>query len=77
MVGYLGEVLDVRCISSEARGCELAIATNTDNVTVFNEYTGHCDLLSGHVGVVLSLDSSSDGQFVLSASKVIVVILSL
>ena len=72
MVGYLGEVLDIQCIS-KTKDCDdqlIAIATNTDQVTVFNESTGHCDLLAGHTGVVLSLCSTPDGQLLLSASKV-------
>ena len=72
MVGYLGEVLDIQYLN-KTKGCDdqlIAIATNIDQVTMFNESTGHCSLLAGHTGVVLSLCSTSDGQLLLTASKV-------
>ena len=49
----------------------VAIATNTEHVTVVDQHTGHSELLGGHVGVILCLDTSPDGQLLLSASKVL------
>ena len=47
----------------------VAVATNSEEVKVFERATGSCQLLSGHLGVVLSLSSSADGQLVVTGSK--------
>lgn len=47
----------------------LAVATNTDQVKVFDQSSSNCQLLSGHNGIVLSLDSSQDGRLLATSSK--------
>lgn len=47
----------------------LAVATNSEEVKVFERDSGSCQLLGGHSGIVLSLSSSSDGQLLATGSK--------
>ena len=47
----------------------LAVATNTDQVKVFDRSSCNCQLLSGHTGIVLCIDASSDGQLLVTSSK--------
>ena len=45
------------------------MATNSEEVKVFNRGTGSCQLLRGHSGIVLSLSSTSGGRVLATGSK--------
>ena len=47
----------------------LAMTTNSEQVKVFDRHSLSCQLLSGHSGVVMALDSSADGQTLVTSSK--------
>lgn len=68
-IGYPDEILDMRFIG-EGEG-HLAVATNSEQVKVFEQSTLSCQLLSGHSGIILCLDSSSPpgGQLLGTSSK--------
>lgn len=48
----------------------LAVATNSEQVKVFDRRTKNCQILSGHGGIVLSVDASHDGNTIVTSSKV-------
>ena len=47
----------------------LAVATNSEQVKVFERTSLSCQLLIGHKGTVLSLDASTDGTLLATGSK--------
>lgn len=47
----------------------LAVATNSEQVKVFERSSLTCQLLTAHRGVVLCLDASSDGTLLATSSK--------
>ena len=47
----------------------IAVATNSEEVKVFERESGSCQLLSGHSGIVLGLSASSDGRLIATGSK--------
>ena len=47
----------------------LAVATNSEQVKVFEKSSFSCHLLTGHTGIVLSLDCSPDGTVLATSSK--------
>lgn len=63
----MDEVLDLRCAGE--KGQLLAVATNSEQVKVFERGSHHCQLLTGHSGIVLSLDVSHDGHTLATSSK--------
>lgn len=67
-IGYPDEVLDLRLVG-EGQGL-LAVATNSEQVKVFDRKTKNCQILTGHGGIVLSLDASHDGNMIVTGSKV-------
>ena len=72
MAGHLDEVLDLKYMRSDVHDCDLvAIATNTNAVTILDQTSGHCEVLEAHEDVVLSLSCSSDGRILVSSSKVL------
>ena len=66
-IGYPDEVLDLRLVG-EGQGL-LAVATNSEQVKVFDRKTMNCQILTGHSGIVLSLDVSHDGNAIITGSK--------
>eukprot|EP00731_Ephydatia_muelleri_P022653 Em0015g236a len=66
-IGYPDEVLDLRLVG-EGQGL-LAVATNSEQVKVFDRKTKNCQILTGHGGIVLSLDASHDGNMIVTGSK--------
>lgn len=66
-IGYLDEVLDMRYVG-EREGL-LAVATNSEQVKVFDRNSFSCQLLSGHSGIVLALDATTDGSLLATSSK--------
>ena len=61
----MDEVLDIKCIDDH-----VAIATNSEQIKVFNRSHGNCSVLLGHSDIVLTLDISTDGSMLVSGSKV-------
>lgn len=51
------------------RESSLAVATNSEQVKVFERNSFSCQLLSGHSGIVLALDASADGALLATSSK--------
>ena len=47
----------------------LAVATNSEQIKVFDRKTGSCQLLCGHSQVVLCLEVSTDGNTIVTSSK--------
>ncbi len=47
----------------------LAVATNSEQVKVFERSSTSCQLLAGHSGIVLCLDATSDGTLLATGSK--------
>ena len=47
----------------------IAVATNSEEVKVFERENGSCQLLSGHSGIVLGMSASSDGRVIATGSK--------
>ena len=75
LAGHLDEVLDLKYIRDTRTHDEInsdlvAIATNTNTVTILDQASGHCEALEGHKGIVLSLSCSNDGNILISSSKV-------
>ena len=46
------------------------MATNSEQVKIFDRATKSCHILTGHGGIVLSLDVSCDGNAIVTSSKV-------
>ena len=67
LIGYLDEVLDISLVGEGET--HIAVATNSEEVKVFERDTGSCQLLSGHSGIVLSLGATSDGRVLATGSK--------
>lgn len=66
-IGYPDEVLDLRLVGEDQS--LLAVATNSEQVKVFERRTKNCQILTGHSGIVLSLDASHDGNTIVTSSK--------
>ena len=68
MIGKQDEVLDLKYAGSADE--YLAVATNSEDIQIIERATLHTSLLSGHTDMVLALDVSTDGEMLVSASKV-------
>ena len=75
VAGNNDEITDIRCLRTSAQEgtdklpMRLAVATNSEQVKLFNTADMACTLLYGHSDVVLSLDVSQDGRMLASACK--------
>ena len=65
-MGYNDEVTDIRFVSG---GAELAVATNSAQIRIFDKNTHACRMLTGHTDTVLALDTTLGGTFLASAGK--------
>lgn len=65
-IGSLDEIIDVKYILG---GKSIAVASNTSKLYLFDVATFSCTSLLGHKDTILSLDISSDGRYIASASK--------
>ncbi len=63
----MDEALDLRFAGKKDE--LLAVATNSEQVKVFERGSHHCQLLAGHSGIVLCLDVSQDGSLLATSSK--------
>lgn len=68
LVGYNDEILDAKFYGES--DSHIVVASNSDQIRVFNRLTSACQLLTGHQDTVLSLDTFSDNLTFASASKV-------
>lgn len=66
MVGYSDEILDIVYLGN--RQSHIAIATNSCDIKLYNISTMNCQLLCGHLDIVLSLASSSANAYLLISS---------
>lgn len=64
-VGCLDEILDIKCTREFS-----IVATNSEQIKVFDIDSGSCSVLSGHKDTVMSVDISVDGRILVSGSKV-------
>jgi len=66
IIGFNDDIVDVRCMPDGQRAL---VATNSAQVRLFDLDTFDADLLTGHTDIVLSVDVSADGRFVVTSSK--------
>ncbi|RUS34835.1 WD40-repeat-containing domain protein [Jimgerdemannia flammicorona] len=67
IVGYNDEVIDVAYLGETED--HLAVATNSEQIRVFNIKSFDCDIIYGHTDIVLCLGRSRDGLVFVSGSK--------
>ncbi|KAI8813629.1 WD40-repeat-containing domain protein [Cladochytrium replicatum] len=67
IAGYNEEVIDLKLLG-EDENC-LAVATNSEQIRVYNLTTMDCTILSAHSDVVICIDRSRDGTILVSGSK--------
>lgn len=66
LVGFNDEILDL-CLTPG--GKEVVLASNSEQVRVFNCETFTCEALCGHTDIVLCVDVSHDGRYIVSSGK--------
>ncbi|XP_070581106.1 transducin beta-like protein 3 isoform X2 [Ptychodera flava] len=66
-VGYNDEVLDIKFMGEKQT--HIAVATNSEQIRIFDLSTLNCQILTGHSDIVLSLDVFKDGLHLVSSSK--------
>jgi len=65
LIGYNDEVVDIKYINSD----NILVATNSNEIKQYDLLTKRAQVLRGHQDLVLSIDVSNDGQFMLSGSR--------
>ncbi len=72
-VGYNDEVIDIRYIPNTSldgsSSRRVVVATNSEQLRVFDLDTFDASLVGGHADTILALDVSPDGRFVATAAK--------
>lgn len=68
LVGYNDDILDM-CFAGPDNN-HLAVATNSNDMRIYELDTMDCRILSGHSNIVLSLDVNNDGCKIVTGSKV-------
>ena len=66
LVGSNNEIIDLKYIEN---GNSIAVASNCDQVRIFDVNTLACRVLAGHQDIVLSVDVSKSGDIICTASK--------
>ncbi|CED83258.1 WD40-repeat-containing subunit of the 18S rRNA processing complex [Phaffia rhodozyma] len=71
LIGFNDEIIDSLFLSPNPaeRDTHLALATNSSLIRVYSTKTFDARLLAGHSDMVLCLDKSKDGQWLVSGSK--------
>jgi U3 small nucleolar RNA-associated protein 13 len=73
LIGNNDDVIDVKYIPSPeldgTTSSRIAVATNSEQLRLFDVNTFDCSVLAGHSESILSVDVSPDGQFIATASK--------
>jgi U3 small nucleolar RNA-associated protein 13 len=67
IAGYNEEIIDATFVGEN--GSHIAVATNSEQVRIFNLETKDCNMINGHTDIVIALSSSSDGHYLATASK--------
>ncbi|CAG8521953.1 11221_t:CDS:10, partial [Cetraspora pellucida] len=67
IVGYNEEVIDLTYVGKDET--HLAIATNTEQINLYNIKSFDFNIIYGHVDIVICLDKSYDGTVLISGSK--------
>lgn len=65
--GFLDSVLDLKFLDKECT--RVVAATNSHDLVVFSLATRDTSLLPGHTDVILSIDVSRDGKWIVSGSR--------
>ncbi|XP_041474623.1 transducin beta-like protein 3 isoform X1 [Lytechinus variegatus] len=66
-VGYNEEILDLKLLGKNES--HLAVASNSEQIRVFELSSGSCQILTGHTDIVMSLDVFQKGHMMVSSSK--------
>ncbi|CAH0477034.1 unnamed protein product [Peronospora belbahrii] len=73
IIGFNDDILNLKYIpKADASGAPsdvLVVATNSEQIRLVNRNTLSCELLSGHADIVMALEVSPDGRWLVSASK--------
>jgi len=67
LVGFNDEVIDVKYM--DENGPRIAVATNSEQIRIFNTKDSNCNIIAGHTGIVLSLDVHIKSSLLASGSK--------
>ncbi|KAJ2356963.1 U3 small nucleolar RNA-associated protein [Coemansia sp. RSA 2618] len=67
IVGYNEEIIDMAYIGQEHK--HLAVATNTEQLRIYNTDNLNCELAYGHKDIILALDVHSSGAIIATGSK--------
>ncbi|PIK43290.1 putative transducin beta-like protein 3 [Apostichopus japonicus] len=67
MVGNNDEILDVKFLG--AGESHLAVASNSDQLRVFELSTLNCQILTGHTDIIIAIDVFKKGSMLVSSSK--------
>ncbi|KAJ1955307.1 U3 small nucleolar RNA-associated protein [Linderina pennispora] len=67
IVGYNEEIIDLAYVGSAQT--HLAVATNTEQLRVYNTDNLNCELAYGHKDIILCLDAHRNGRIVATGSK--------
>lgn len=67
IVGYNEEVIDLTYVGKDET--HLAIATNTEQINLYNIKSFDFNIIYGHIDIVICLDKSYDGTVLISGSK--------
>ncbi|KOX68996.1 Transducin beta-like protein 3 [Melipona quadrifasciata] len=65
-IGYTDEILDIVYLGDN--GSHMAIATNSNDIKLYNILTMDCELLRGHTDIVLSLSTTPVNAYLLISS---------
>ncbi|XP_072168148.1 transducin beta-like protein 3 [Diadema setosum] len=66
-VGYNEEILDLKLMGKNES--HLAVASNSEQIRVFDLTSGGCQILTGHTDIILALDVFKKGLKLISSSK--------
>lgn len=66
-VGYNDEIVDMRFGGDS--NTLLAVATNSEELKIFDVHTLDCMITRGHTDMILALDTTCDGRFLISGAK--------
>eukprot|EP00981_Chlorochromonas_danica_P005788 scaffold1190_cov187-Ochromonas_danica.AAC.20 len=74
LIGSYGDILDFSLLASSCQPQDskarfsVAVVTNSAQVRVIDQ-DQHCDILEGHHDIILAVDSSPDGKWLVTSSK--------
>ncbi|EFA79504.1 WD40 repeat-containing protein [Heterostelium album PN500] len=65
IIGYNDEIVDIKYLNKT----EIAVATNSNEIRLYDLNTKKSKLLRGHSDLVMAIDVSNDGKLLVSASR--------